>query len=167
MDKLSQESLDFEVLVKECFGFAGNFQMSFHGVRRSGGTDPRDASLVARYSGSESRFDVGWSEFELSLSVLIKYTCGRWSNRESYVYLEPFVEYLTRGQEKAIVPYATERMSLRRMGVLMEQRKMLFLHGLDPVMRAVGQKMQANFGCLMSVSQEQVLGYHEWMKSQA
>ncbi len=166
MDAAQQKRLGFEGLVKECFGFAEEAQMCFNGVRISGGTDPRDAALVARYSGSDSRFDIGWNEFELSLSVLVKFDHCNLPRQECYVYFEPFIEYLTQGQEKAIVPYVTERMSVRSMESVMEQRKTLFAQGLEPVIRALGKKMKANFGVLMSVSQEQVQGYHKWMRSQ-
>ncbi len=139
--------------------------MSFRGVRCSGGPDPRDAALVARYAGSDWRFDVGWNKFELSLSLLVKFERPDWQRQQCYVYFEPFVEYLTQGRERAIVPYITERMSVRNMASVMLRRQACFAKGLAPVMSALGEKARNFLKPVRGASHEQVQGYHTWIAS--
>lgn len=155
-----------EELVVSNFGFVeSEAQMTFGGVRESGGTDPRDAALVARYSGSEFRFDVGWSEYELSLAVLIKFGQVDVPRPERHVYFEPFIEYLTGDEEQAIVPYLAEGMSIKRIEAVMEQRQAVFRDGLRPVIEKVGKKLQTYLGQLQTASADQVRAYHQWMRS--
>lgn len=161
---LKNEKLSFEQLIKENFGFVEKLQMSFEGVRCSGGSDPRDAALVARYSGPYFRFDIGWNKFDLSLSILIKFAHLTLPKNDSYVYLEPFIEFVTQGKVRAIVPYITEGMSIRKIEDVVEKRNLLFAQGLDPVIKALGEKMKEHFGILTSISQQQIEDYHKWMK---
>jgi len=163
---MHHDKKSFEELVVSSFSIVESCaQMSFVGVRTSGGTDPRDAALVARYSGDSLRFDVGWSEYELSLAVLINFERVDVSRAERYVYFEPFVEYLTNGQEKAIVPYVTENMSIKETEATMEQRQAVFRDGLAPVIEKIGIKLQSYLGQLQTASADQIRGYHQWMKS--
>ncbi len=156
----------FEEMVKVSFGFAESaFRMRFCGVRPSGGDDPRDAALVARYTGSRFRFDIGWNEFELSLAVLINFDNPDLKRHERYVYFEPFVEYLTEGEETAIVPYVAENMSIRQIEAVMKRRRSVFQRGLSSVVEEVGRKVQYHFRKLVDASAEQVQGYHQWMNS--
>jgi hypothetical protein len=156
----------FEELVTSSFGFVeSEAQMTFGGVRASGGTDPRDAALVARYTGSDFRFDVGWSEHELSLAVLINFGQLDVPRAERHVYFEPFVEYLTNGEDQAIVPYIAEGMSIKRIEAVMDQRQAALRDGLSPVIERVGKKLQTYLGQLRAASADQVSGYHQWMRS--
>lgn len=162
--ELERERDDFQRLVRGSFTFVELAGMSFQGVRRIGG-DPRDSTLIARYVGPDWRFDVGWNRFELSLSVLVKFDRPKWHRHHCYVYFEPFIEYLTEGQDKAIVPYVTESMDIRSMKSAMLQRRDCFSNGLEPVLSAIGKKMEKYASIIGAASEEQVLGYHKWIGS--
>lgn len=156
----------FEDLIKTNFDFAeSEFAMHLTNVSVSGGKDPRDAALVARYRGANFRFDVGWNEFELSLAVLVKFEDLNLSRQERYVYLEPFIEYLSNDGDPVIVPYVSENMSIRQTKATLEKRRSVFENGLEPVVDQVAQKMRRNFDKLTDASTDQVRGYHVWMSS--
>jgi hypothetical protein len=93
---------------------------------RSLGRDPRDAGYASRFEASEYRFDVVWGEAEQSLLIQVKYSHSDLSDEECYVSFEPFVEFLTGGREKAIVPYHAANMSDRKWTRLVEERRALF-----------------------------------------
>ena len=156
----------FDQLVKKNFHFLEvDAEMDRGRVRSSGGTDPRDAALLIRYSGQTFRLDVGLREFEKLFAISIKFHIEDLSNAERYALFEPFAEYLSGNKEKAIVPYITEGMSIKRIEAVMEQRQAVFRDGLPAVMEEVGKKLQAYLGQLQTASADQLRGYHQWMMS--
>lgn len=156
----------FGELIKANFGFVeSQFGMRFENVRASGGNNPRDVALMARYSGSAFRFDIGWNEFELSLAVLIKFNKGDLSLYERYVYFESFVEFATDGKEAAIAPYIAENMCIRQIQSVIQKRRSVFRNGLAPVVKQVARKLQFHFEVLINASPEQVRAYHQWMSA--
>ena len=160
------DKASFEEMVVLSFGFVeAEAGMIFGSVEKSGGRDSRDAALIARYSGQDFRFDVGWSEYELSLCVLIYFKQLNVPRGERYVYFEPFVEYLTDGDDKAIVPYVTESMSIKKIESTIEQRQVVFCDGLLPVIKKVWRKFQFYMDQMKTTSAEHVNGYHHWMRS--
>lgn len=161
---VSYDKESFEALVKKNFGFAETlFGACFGRIREIGGSDPRDATLVARYSGSSFRFDIGWNELELSLAVLIRFEMTKLPRQERYVYFEPFVEFTTGCKELAIVPYITEKMHTNRIREVMERRRSVFADGLAPVIERVAQKMRLHHSMLVNASEKQIRGYHIWI----
>jgi hypothetical protein len=95
----------FEVEVQRYFGFLETDEgMKRGSVYASGGNDPRDAHLVVRFSRQGLMIDVAWKENEKALVLNVYFGRDDLSPRERHVYFEPFIEYLTSGREKAIIP---------------------------------------------------------------
>jgi len=157
------EKLNFEKEVMKCFGFLA--EMERGKVRVSGGGDPRDSVLVVRFSGDDLKIDIGWKENECALVLTVFFDRDGLARQDRHVYFEPFVEFLSDGNENAIVPYITEGMSVRRIEAVMEQRQSVFRDGLPPVIESVGRKLQSHLVQLQTASTDQVRGYHQWMKS--
>lgn len=164
--KTEEDQASFEVRVRDAFPFLEDIgQMKFVGVRVAGGNDPRDSSLVARYVGDHLRLEVGWNEMERSLAVLLRFEREDLGRIERYVYFEPFVEFLTKGQTKAIVPYVREGMSITQLKVIMDGRTRVFNEGFTQVIKELGAKMNSFFSRIKTASSEDIRRYHAWMKS--
>lgn len=164
--KPKHDESSFEELVRDNFDFVEvDAGMTRGRVRSSGGNDPRDAALVMRYSGDAFRFDVVWGEYEMSLTIPVKFNLDELPKIERYVMFEPFIEYLTNGGEQAIVPYLSESMSIRGVEAVMDQRRAVFGEGLSPVVERLGKKLQTYLGQLRAATDDQVRGYHQWMRS--
>lgn len=154
----------FEKLIRESFDFLESERhMKFSGVRSVGGSDPRDAGLVARYSRDEFRLDVGWSKSQCSLTISVKFEGGGIPRGFRHIYFEPFVEFLTGGREKAIVPYIREGMSVREILSISSEREVVFKGGLPVVVKALGEKLRLYFNQIESASVEMIDKYHDWM----
>jgi hypothetical protein len=161
-----EDQTSFESRVRDAFPFLEDIgQMKFVGVRVAGGSAPRDSALVARYVGDHLRLEVGWNEMERSLAVLFRFEREDLGRIERYIYFEPFVEFLTNGQTKAIVPYVREGMSLTQLKMIVDGRKMVFNEGFTQVIKKLGAKMSLFFGRIRTTSSEDIRGYHAWMKS--
>jgi hypothetical protein len=158
-----RESSNFCNAVTEHFAFLGKFGAIASGTRRVGGADPRDASIASRYIGPDWRIDIGWSSIELSLAILIKIDRSNFSRADSYVYFEPFVEFATDGQEKAVVPYITENMSIRSIENAMQRRQSVFELGLEPVVAALSRKAERLLPRVLAAPTDEILAYHVWM----
>lgn len=164
VDKSELDEGSFENLIRENFGFLeGEAHMKFLGVRSIGGNDPRDAGLVARYSRNSLRVDVGWSKFVSSLTVSLKFEADEIPRKLRHLYFEPFIEFLTDGREKAIVPYMLEGMSIKEILSLSVKREEVFKAGLPVVAKAVGEKLRLYFNQVESVTFEQIGQFNEWV----
>jgi len=157
------EKIDFEKEVIRCFDFLPGMERGK--VRVSGGGDPRDSVLVVRFSGDDLRIDIGWKENESALILTVCFDRDELARQERHVYFEPFVEFLSDGNENAIVPYITEGMGIRQIEAVMEQRQSVFRDGLPPVIEKVGRKLQSHLIQLQTTSADQIRGYHRWMSS--
>lgn len=158
--------LRYAALVKKHFGFLEMIHgMRFGGVRRTGRDDPRDSALVVRYARVDLRADIGWNESEMSLAVLVRFERDDLSRLDRYVYLEPFIEFLTGWQRKALVPYVKQGMSITQIEGIMSKRAQAFKNGLDSVIPALASKMEAFFSQIEAASSDTIRHYHTWMRS--
>jgi len=159
--------ISFQNEVKASFEFLEKERlMTFAGVREIKG-DLRDSGYVARYRTDEFRIEIGWSEFQLSLSVLI-----RFSHRDDlprnmkYIYFEPYIEFLSQGKEQSIIPQIYPRMSESRIIKTVEKRQELFKNrSFSTVLVKLAKKLQNNFGVILNASVDQIRDYHNWFNS--
>lgn len=166
MKNMSKDSKnDFATKVRKHFAFLEDVAaLKYAGVRISGGSDPRDRALVARYERDDMRVDIGWNSAECSLAVLLKYEQDGLFGNNRYIYLEPFIEFFTNGQTKPIVPYVREQMAIKEIQAVADQRINLFKNGLDAVMSALAVRMESFLRELESIPLATIEGYHQWMK---
>lgn len=155
----------FQSQVKAAFEFLETERgMSFSGVREIKG-DARDAALVATYRGDPLKIDIGWSELELSLAVLIHLNRNELPKQIRYVYLESFVEYIHGEGEPSTVPQIYPRMSEARILDAMSRRQELFSSsGFTNVILKLSKKLRVYFDEISHASTEQVRGYHQWLE---
>ncbi len=167
-DAAKYDPESYASLIRRSFGFLETESgMKFHGVRRSGGDDPRDSALVARYSDDEIRLDIGWSEHELSFVILVKFAHADLARAESHVYFEPFVDDLTHRAEPVVVPYITETMGLRDIASVAESRRRIFRHGLPLVAEKLAEKLRSRMAELRSASVDRIRGHHAWLRGRS
>ena len=161
----SEDEAAFRNAISDGFGFLESQGMKFHGVRSVGKGDPRDESLVARYSNDELRVDIGFNPIEGSLAVLLKFNRSELLGNDKFVYLEPFVEFQTKGEVQALVPYIKENMTIRQLENAMKERVEVFEGGFVGVMLELGRRMEDWFAELLSVPSKNIQDYHNWMKT--
>lgn len=161
LDEIDNQRAFFGEAVRKYFGFLSDSGMIAREIYRTGGSYP-DAALVARYEAPDLRIDICWGNMEQVISVMLKYNNHHLSDDQRYVYFEPFVEFLSKGQERAIVPMVTEHMDLPGLRRLTRQREALFAGGFEPVMQRVGEKLMRSFDTVRSASSAQILAYQAW-----
>jgi hypothetical protein len=163
----SEEKINFEAEVDLCFAFmATQLGMKRGKIRVSGGNDPRDSILIIRYSRDDLKVDIGWQPNQDVLIVVVRFDLHeKLSSQERRVNFEPFIEFLSGGEIKAIVPCFTEGMSIKQIKSVAAEGKKVFRHGLHEVIAAIGEKLKTHFCEIESVSPETVRRYHSWMKS--
>lgn len=155
----------FEDGVKKYFDFLVKKQgMALKSVRRSQSKYPQDQAWTASFSRNDLRVELGWNPFEGSLAVLIRYSLDDLSRTDRYVYLEPFVEFLSEGKESPIVPYVRDGLSQSQLLKLMDARNEVFKNGLSPVLEAIAQKLMNYFEFIESATTESIMNYHDWMR---
>jgi hypothetical protein len=148
----------FEAEVQRYFGFLQSDEgMKRGSVYASGGSDPRDAGLVVRFSRQGLMIGIAWKENEKALVLSIYFDRDDLSPRERHVYFEPFVEYLTGGGEKAIIPLFEHGIGF---ATVLKQRERAFARGLPAVMAALGDKLKAHFPTLENTNADTIRRYH-------
>lgn len=151
------EKKAFEAEVQKSLGFLETEEGMKRGAAYvSGGSDPRDAGLVVRFSRQGLTIDVAWKENEKALVLNVRFDRNELSRQERHVYFEPFIEYLSGGREKAIVPLFEQGMAA---GKVMKQRERVFAQGPSAVMAALGDKLKANFRTLENTSSDTIRQY--------
>lgn len=152
---------EFDRLVGKHFSFLEEAGLSARATRRIGAD--ADAGLAKRYEATDVRLDIGWSEFELSLAITLKYNKPQLQEPKRYAYFEPLVEFLGAGLEAPIVPDVRMRMNEGDLMRLMRQRRAAFETGLEPVMKRLAMKLSVHLREVRSITDEQILRYHDWI----
>lgn len=163
MTAREDECAAFERVIREDFAFLDEHGMSNKGTRTVG-SGGRDSGYVSRYDSAQLRIEIGWSEFELSLTVLLKFNIIGLEGAQCYAYFEPLVEFLTAGDERAVVPYVAPRMRTDGIARVMSQRQLVFADGLEPVAGKLAEKVKRHLGELRALSADQLLAYHGWIE---
>jgi len=156
----------FQSEVKNCYLFLEKrFGMNFCGVSETKTHDPRDSGIVARYSQQDITVYICWSKFEKSITITIKFDGKNLTRDEKYIYFEPFLDFISKGIIKPIVPYVYNKMSTSEISSLIKKREKLFEHGFLEVMKKVAQRLEDYFDKIQSISEEQIKSYHLWIRN--
>lgn len=154
----------YENFIKRNFEFLENEGMAFVGTHRAGGSDPRDTGLVASYSREDFKVKIGWSKSELSLTAMARFNSNELAGKERFVYMEPFVEFLTQGRVCAVVPYIKENQGSRGLTRILKERSDVFeRHGFDGVVELLAGRIKTYFNDIVSAPPGVVQKYHRWM----
>ena len=143
---------EFEASIESNFSFL-KAERGFDGRGvRSVDDDPRDSYLLARFSKEDERIDVAWNEMAKSLSILIRLANDDLGRKERYVYFEPFVEFVSKGQVRPIAPQLFPRMTMKSIEAVMHQRDQVFKEGISKTMASLAEKLQKNLSMVQSSS---------------
>jgi hypothetical protein len=160
--KLEWDRNSFESLVLKCCSFLqADRHMKFTGVREIN-SDGRDMALVASYHGDRSRVEIGWSELELSLGVLIRLDRADVPRGERWVYLEPFVYFTSDRKVVPVVPQIYYEMTPSQMLTVMEERETVFGDGLEAVLVAVMVRLDRFVDDMELTSLATLSSYQHW-----
>lgn len=156
----------FEAAVTKRFAFLEqDFNLRYSGLKIDD-ADPRDTGMVARYSKDEFRVSIAWAPFEMSLSVLIRLSNTDLGRRERYVYLEPFIAFVTNGAVRPVVPQIYPGMSVRKIEEAMELRSRLFENSVGHTLETVSSRLKEYYMTIRAASADDVRQYHQWYQAQ-
>jgi hypothetical protein len=157
----------FHDLVRERFSFL-EFEggMSFCGVREVGDADPRETGLVAGYRAADGgiRVDIGWSEVQKSVTVLVHLVNPELHRRVRFLYLDSFVEFISNGRDKSIVAQIYPHMSESEILNTMRKRELLFEQkSLSDVLSQMSERLHKYFADIVDLPADTARNYHAWM----
>jgi len=156
----------FEAAVRKQFAFLEqDFNLRYSGLEIDE-EHPRDTGMVARYSQDDFRVSIAWAPFEMSLSVLIRLSNAGLGRRERYVYLEPFIEFVTNGAVRPVVPQIYPGMSIRKIEEAMELRSRLFENSIGQTLETVSSRLKTYYMTIRDASADDVRQYHQWYEAQ-
>lgn len=161
------DSLEFESAVKQHFSFLEDeHDFRFTGVREFN-DGPRDTGVVASYRRGDGdvRIKIGWSAIEGSLAVLVRSDIDGLSRKERYVYLEPFIEFMSNGSMEPVAPQIYPAMSIAKIMTAMKLRNKIFQHGVAETLEAVGLRLQEFYPSIRDAPAEYIRQYHQWYQS--
>lgn len=161
------DRINFEALVRDRFSFLeSECGMRFSGVKEIGKGDPREAGLVAGYRADGLRVDIGWSDVQKSVTILIHLSNEEIPRSMRYLYLDSFVEFFSQGREASIVAQIYPRMGESAIFDAMRKRDELFgRETLPEVLSLMAGRLRRYYGDIAKIPVESVRRYHEWMSS--
>ena len=171
MDKICDiecKAKSFEEMVVSSFDFLETeFEMHRGDLRISNRNDPREVTIKIRFESTTHRFDITWEIGQNGIGILIwnKKCLERHTvyNKNCFTYFEPFLEFLTNGKEKSIVPQVYPKMSMNKLVKVMEQRKQLFESPLTNIIDRLAIKLKANYKVIISKDIASFKEFHKWM----
>jgi hypothetical protein len=137
---------------------------------RSSGTntvedDPRDSCVIVKFRQHEFRVDIVWNPFAMSLGVLIRVESSELGRRERYVYLEPFIEFISNGETVPFIPQIYPGMSVSKIEKAMDQRQELFAGGVESSLGELAGRLRDYLGGIRGCSVETIRKYQAWYQS--
>ena len=148
---------DFLVLETE-------FGMNFVGIR-SVDDGPQDKGAVATYSNDKACIEIGWSELELSIAVVIRLKTDRVPRKQRSLYLEPFIEFVTAGKCTPVVPQIYYAMTANAIKKALKQRREVFHNGLHEVLMAVAERLHHYLNDVLDAKSDLINKYHQWFET--
>jgi len=166
MVSIPQVDIDsFDAAVSQHFSF---LESEFD-LRRTGVSvvdeDPRDSYMVAKYRQGEFRVDIAWNPFAMSLGVLLRVENGELGRRERYVYLEPFIEFMSNGEITPVVPQIYPSMSVGKIEKTMELREKRFAAGVEDPLSELANRLKIHLPEIRSCKSQVVRDYQDWYQS--
>lgn len=155
---------EFESAIGKHFDFLRmKYGFSCKGIRFV--EDPQDSYVFARFTNGDGRIDVAWNEGSQSLSILLRLCNDQLERKERYVYFEPFVEFMTKGQVLPLAPQIYPLMSLNAIESVMRQRNEIFKDGFVGPLVSLSQKLDEYLGAIQTASVGMIREYQRWYSS--
>ena len=142
------------------------YSMKFVGVKEKIG-DPRDTIISAHYQGDTCRLDVAWNEQELSLNILIYLNRDDLPNDFKYIYLDSYIEFISNGKEKNIIPQIFAHMKTRNILKVMKKREKIFKdEKFVNLLTMLALRLKKYFIEIMNAPKETIQSYQKWMQEE-
>lgn len=153
----AEKKEEFETEVRRSFGFLERDERMKQGaVSAEDDSHPRDAYLTVRFSRQDLIIDVHWLKAEKLLAIGVEFKRDDLPPKERCVPFEDFVEYLSDGRQKAIIPRYGHGVHL---ATVTRRRNRAFAEGLPAVMAALASKLKANLRTLENASSDAIRRY--------
>jgi hypothetical protein len=156
----------YEEMIITSFNFLES-ELNMHRgkVRISNRNDLRDITVSVRFESVSHRLDITWGIYQNGIGILIyNKSCLEKStihNKNCFVYFEPFVEFLTNGKEKPIIPQIYPKMSTGRIIKVMDARKKIFETSLALIIERLAKKFRMNYEIIFS---KDIVSFTEFSK---
>jgi hypothetical protein len=148
----------FEFLEKEFGMYKGNARI----LNRK---DPREITVVIRYKSEDYQIDIGWGISEKAIGILIwnkHYHTSSSIDKKIYIYFEPFIEFLTNGKDKPIIPQIYPKMSVKKIAAIMDERKQLFELPLCEIIDKLAEKLKLYYEKIITLDCNLFLEFQHW-----
>ena len=158
----------FQERVIESFSFLEDeFNMKKGRLRLLNQNDPREVTAKIRYESESHRIDIGWGIGENGIGILIwnksSHENSSLPKNKNFVFFEPFLEFLTNGEEKPIIPQVYPKMSVAKIMKAMDEREQLFKTPLADIVTRLAKKLKVNYELVLSKDIRTFIEFHEWM----
>jgi hypothetical protein len=160
---------DFEDLVQRYFSFLeeGDYAMARSSWVSQRGS-PRDATANLRYQNAATAVDIGYALGELNLGILVrkKGPDGQVVSREpsSFAYFEPYVEYITGGSVKPVVPTSYPRDSTSRVATIAELRKKMLSGSMEQIVSDLAKRFEQYGKDVMTAGPSSFESFHAYYR---
>jgi hypothetical protein len=166
--KIEDKKELFEKVTSSSFLFLENdYGMRRGNVRITNRRDPRGITIRIRYESDKNRIDIGWGINEDGLGILIwdksLANDAAKTGQKSFVYFEPFVEFVTKGADMPIVPQVYPGMSVNRICEVVEDRNKLFKSSFGKLVERLAEKLRKYLSDIVSEDSCVFDEFHQWM----
>lgn len=166
METGNLKAANFEELVRSELLFLEEGSLArFSGTCEVKG-DPRDQSVIVRYSASGYRIDVAYSEIERCIMISVHLNRDDLKGNQKYVYFEQYVYFLSGCAVAPVVPQIYPSTSIGGIEKAVEARQELFdTLGEQGVISALSNRLRTYLDDVVSAPSQQILRYHDWYRN--
>lgn len=155
---------EFEVLVFQYFDYLER-EHGFSTTRAQlvAEDDPREKGVVVKYRDKAVRIEVLWGFAESIITIRLRLERNDVPRREHYIHLEPFVEFITEGQVKPIVPQVYRGMSEAALISVLRRRKQLLDSAFEDVIKSLATRLREYLNTILFADINVIHSYHLWL----
>lgn len=127
-------------------------------------SSPRDMAFVVRYTGHVSALDIVWGPGDASLGILVRKKTSDGNvvskNTADWVYFEPYLDFVTGGAVKPIVPPSYPRDSVVKVAKAFEARSKLLSASFEQVLSSLADRVKQFGGDMIRGDNSQFVAFH-------
>jgi len=167
--ELSEQMKKFCESVDSTFAYltAESYGCTARPPRRSD-DDTRDESIVIRYAGPKSNYDIAYAPVEKSIGVLVKPKRSDVERRYLNLHLDPVVLFLSHGEVRPVVPQVFYGMSAGVIEKTLSQRDELFCGiGLSGIVDRLAGRLHEYDAEIAMMTSDRISEYHAWYEKEA
>jgi hypothetical protein len=160
-------SKQFEAAVTRSFRFLEQeHKMRRMPVRLQDRNSPRDAFAVIRYEGPYAAIDVCWtfSTYAVTVIARVRDQAGRIasSNPAYYVYFEPFIDFVSNGAVKPVIPYPADY-AINALPRVIDRRKLLLQEEFESTIDQLAERVKTYGTNILDGDNTRFVEFHKWL----